>query len=230
MQVQKIKINRINPALYNPRKNLKPDDAEYQKLLSSMDEFGYVDPLIWNKRTGNLVGGHQRFKILLAKGLEEIDVSVVDLEPEKEKALNLALNKAQGMWDNEKLAALLDELSLTDIPMAILSNKPDEFLQAIVKTLFPDWEFSMVRGALPDVPIKPDPMAALDMLHQLGVMPSECLYVGDTNTDMQTAVNAGMFPVGVAWGFRDEEELIQSGAQAVLQCPDELMSLLSHSG
>ncbi|NQV34477.1 MAG: HAD family hydrolase [Phycisphaeraceae bacterium] len=127
------------------------------------------------------------------------------------------------------IKALLDQLSLTRIPLAILSNKPDEFLQAMVKTLLPDWEFSRVRGALPGVPIKPDPVAALDMLHELDVNPSECLYVGDTNTDMQTAVNAGMFPVGVAWGFRDEQELLQSGAKAVLHCPDDLMSLLRPS-
>ncbi len=124
------------------------------------------------------------------------------------------------------IKSLLDELSLTDIPMAILSNKPDEFLQVMVKKLLPDWDFTLVRGALPDVPIKPDPAAALDMLRQLDVTPSQCLYVGDTNTDMRTAVNAGMFPVGVAWGFRDEPELLQSGAKAILHCPDELMSLL----
>ncbi len=122
---------------------------------------------------------------------------------------------------------LLDALASTGIPLAILSNKPDEFLQVMVKELLPDWAFVMVRGALPDVPIKPDPTAALDMLDQLGVTPSQCLYVGDTNTDMQTAVNAGMFPVGVTWGFRDEQELIQSGAGAVLHCPGDLMSLLS---
>jgi phosphoglycolate phosphatase len=128
------------------------------------------------------------------------------------------------------IKALLDKLSLTRIPLSILSNKPDDFTQAVVNKLLPDWDFAVIRGALPNVPIKPDPCAALEMLHQLGVIPSKCLYVGDTNTDMQTAVNAGMFPVGVAWGFRGEQELIQSGAQAVLQCPDELMSLLSHSG
>jgi phosphoglycolate phosphatase len=124
------------------------------------------------------------------------------------------------------IEALLDRLSLTGIPLAILSNKPDEFLQVMVKELLPNCSFSLIRGVLPDVPIKPDPTAALDMLHQLGVAPSECVYVGDTNTDMRTAVNAGMFPVGVAWGFRDEPELIQAGAQAILHCPDDLLPLL----
>jgi phosphoglycolate phosphatase len=125
------------------------------------------------------------------------------------------------------VTSLLGKLSLTDMPLAVLSNKPDEFLQAMVKKLLPDTDFTIVRGVLPDVPIKPDPTAALDMLRQLGVTPAQCLYVGDTSTDIKTAVNNGMFPVGVAWGFRDEQELIQSGAKAMLHCPDDLMSLLS---
>jgi ParB-like chromosome segregation protein Spo0J len=108
MNIQKIKIERINPAAYNPRIDLKPGDPEYEKLKRSIDTFGYIEPLIWNSRTGNLVGGHQRFKILLEQGAKEVEVSVVDLDPEKEKALNLALNKIRGDWDEEKLGALLE--------------------------------------------------------------------------------------------------------------------------
>ena len=110
MNIKTISISKINPAVYNPRKDLKPDDAEYKQLLKSMDEFGCVQPLVWNKRTGNLVGGHQRLKILLAKGLKEVQVSVVDLPLEKEKALNIALNKISGSWDQKMLAQLLDDL------------------------------------------------------------------------------------------------------------------------
>ena len=68
MLIKKIPIGRINPAPYNPRRDLKPDDAQYQHLVRSMEEFGCVEPLIWNPRTGNLVGGHQRFKVLVAQG------------------------------------------------------------------------------------------------------------------------------------------------------------------
>ena len=113
MLIRKIPIKKINPAVYNPRKDLKPDDPEYRKLLKSIDTFGYVDPIIWNKRTGNLVGGHQRLKILLAKGMKEVQVSVVNLSPEREKAFNIALNKISGQWDDDKLNALLDELCKT---------------------------------------------------------------------------------------------------------------------
>lgn len=111
MNILKISVERINPSAYNPRIDLKPGDAEYDKLKRSIETFGYVEPLVWNSRTGNLVGGHQRFKILLEQKAQEVEVSVVDLDPEKEKALNLALNKISGKWDNEKLGELLDELN-----------------------------------------------------------------------------------------------------------------------
>ena len=111
MNIQRVSIDRINPAPYNPRLDLKPGDAAYEKLKRSLDEFGCVEPLVWNRRTGNLVGGHQRFKVLLARGESEVDVSVVDLPSEREKALNVALNKISGDWDPRKLAELLDELT-----------------------------------------------------------------------------------------------------------------------
>ena len=114
MKIHKIKLSRINPATYNPRKDLKPEHPEYKRLLKSMDEYGCVEPLVWNSRTGNLVGGHQRLKILLAKGIKESYVSIVDLPLEKEKALNVALNKISGQWDTEKLNALLDDLLKID--------------------------------------------------------------------------------------------------------------------
>jgi DNA modification methylase len=113
MKIKTISIHKINPASYNPRKDLKPDDKEYKQLVKSMDEFGCVQPLVWNKRTGNLVGGHQRFKVILAQGAKEAQVSVVDLSLEKEKAINIALNKISGDWDRTKLAELIDELVKT---------------------------------------------------------------------------------------------------------------------
>lgn len=120
MKIEKILVSEINPAEYNPRVNLTPEDPEYQKLEQSMTSFGYVDPIIWNSRTGNLVGGHQRFKILLAQGLTEIDVSVVDLPLAKEKLLNVALNKVQGRWDEDKLSSLLEELcNLPDVDISL---------------------------------------------------------------------------------------------------------------
>lgn len=111
MQIEKIPASKIKPATYNPRKDLKPADKEYQHIKNSIEQFGYIDPIIWNERTGNLVGGHQRFKILQAQGMEEIECVVVDFDEATEKAANMAVNKAQGDWDLEKLDSLLKEVS-----------------------------------------------------------------------------------------------------------------------
>ena len=108
---QTIPINKINPAPYNPRKDLHPESRTAQQLLASMEEFGCVENLIWNKLTGNLVGGHQRFKILLSQGFKKIPVTVVELDLNDEKMLNIALNKIDGKWDNSLLSDLLTELT-----------------------------------------------------------------------------------------------------------------------
>ena len=105
MLIEKIPAAQLNPAAYNPRRDLKPGDKEYEKLKRSISEFGYVEPVIWNKTTGNVVGGHQRLKVLLDLGQTEVDCVVVELDDKREKALNLALNKIQGDWDENKLAS-----------------------------------------------------------------------------------------------------------------------------
>lgn len=110
MKIARVPMVRINAAFWNPRKDLRPGDPEFEAIKRSVDQFGLVEPLVWNERSGNLVGGHQRFKVLLAAGHTEVEVSVVDLPPEREKALGLALNKISGAWDEVKLESLLAEL------------------------------------------------------------------------------------------------------------------------
>lgn len=110
MNIQKISVNQIKAAKYNPRKDLKKGDIEYEKLLRSIEEFGYVEPVIWNERTGNIVGGHQRFKVLLALGAKEVDCVVVDMDDQREKALNIALNKISGEFDIPLLTDLLKDI------------------------------------------------------------------------------------------------------------------------
>lgn len=110
MELCKIKIDDINPAKYNPRKDLQPDDPEFEKIMQSIQEFGYVEPVVINRRTGNLVGGHQRCKVLRQLGYTEIEYIEVDLDEKQEKILNVALNRIKGRWDTEKLVALLTEI------------------------------------------------------------------------------------------------------------------------
>jgi len=111
LNMQTMPIDRLKPAKYNPRKDLKPGDPAYEKIKRSLHDFGYVDPIVWNEVTGNIVGGHQRFKVLKAEGATEVDCVVVHIEnPSDEKALNIALNKATGDWEPTALADLLQDL------------------------------------------------------------------------------------------------------------------------
>ncbi len=111
MNIKTLKTADLRPANYNPRRDLKPDDVDYQKLRRSIQEFGYVEPIIWNERTGTVVGGHQRLKVLIEQGIEEIECVIVNLEEKDEKILNVLLNKAKGRWDIEKLSDILQELN-----------------------------------------------------------------------------------------------------------------------
>lgn len=126
MEIIKKKIEELLPADYNPRKDLKPGDPEYEKLKRSISEFGYVDPVIWNKKTGRVVGGHQRLKVLKDSGIKELECVVVDLSEEKEKALNIALNKISGDWDKDKLALLITDLQGTDLDVSLTGFDTEE--------------------------------------------------------------------------------------------------------
>ena len=126
MRIEKKKVTDLIPADYNPRKDLKPGDKEYEKLKRSIHEFGYVDPLIWNQQTGRLIGGHQRLKVLKDMGIEDVDVVIVDMNEEKEKALNVALNKISGDWDKDKLMLLITDLQGEDFDVSLTGFDPEE--------------------------------------------------------------------------------------------------------
>lgn len=111
MEIVSMKLDDLNPAAYNPRKALASGDVEYEQIKQSILTFGMVEPIVWNRRTGNVVGGHQRLTVLRDLGHETTCVSVIDVSESQEKALNVALNKITGDWDDEKLSALLDELA-----------------------------------------------------------------------------------------------------------------------
>ncbi|MFB0831073.1 ParB N-terminal domain-containing protein [Brevibacillus laterosporus] len=154
MNIQRIPIQKISPAEYNPRIDLQPGDSEYEKLKRSLEDFGYVEPLVWNQRTGNLVGGHQRFKILVEEqGYTEVDVSVVDLDEAKEKALNIALNKIDGQWDEEKLSRLLAELKEGELDITLTGFDEPEVNKLIDQFTFrsdEDKEFKNMELDLED--------------------------------------------------------------------------------
>lgn len=125
------------------------------------------------------------------------------------------------------IRSLLSELTTRGIPLAVLSNKPQPFTELCVQHFLAEWKFAYVYGQREGVPRKPDPTAAIDLAAKLGIPPGECAYVGDSSVDMQTACAAGMYPIGVAWGFRSVTELREHGAQAILHHPCDLLSLLA---
>lgn len=125
------------------------------------------------------------------------------------------------------ISELLAALTHLNFPLAVLSNKPDPWTQAFVSHFFPSTPFAVVRGALPGIPHKPDPASALDVAARLGVEPRHCLFVGDSNVDVRTGLNAGMAVAGVTWGFRDEAELRAAGATWLVHAPQDLLQGLA---
>ena len=121
---------------------------------------------------------------------------------------------------------LLDALTARRLKMAVLSNKPHEYTKQCMEGFLSDWNFDVVFGQRDDVPRKPDPAGALEIAEQLSIPPSDFLYLGDTETDLKTSIAAGMFPVGVLWGFRSAEELQENGAKVLIKRPLDIMNLL----
>lgn len=157
MEIRKIEIEKLKPAAYNPRKDLKPEDSEYKKIKRSMTEYGCVEPIIINSDM-TVIGGHQRLKVLIELGYKEIECVILNLDKSKEKALNIALNKISGEWDNHKLEELLDELNRTDINMDITGfsfDEVDEILKDINGSKDDNFDIDSVYEEIEEVITKP---------------------------------------------------------------------------
>lgn len=133
-------------------------------------------------------------------------------------------------WNNKTapyagIPETLRELSLKAVRMAVLSNKPQAFTELCVEHHLPGHPFDLVHGQRESVPRKPDPAGALEIARGFGILPADIVFIGDTMTDMDTAVSAGMRAIGVSWGFRPVEELMDHGAEVVLDHPAELLGL-----
>lgn len=141
MNIKTVPIDQINAAAYNPRVDLQPGDPEYEKLKRSIEEFGYVEPVVWNERTGNMVGGHQRYKIMVhEQGHTELAVSVVDLDDQQERLLNIALNKVSGDWDEEALTQLLVDLRQDGADISLSGFDDVDLKQMLGEIEIPNFE------------------------------------------------------------------------------------------
>lgn len=147
-----------------------------------------------------------------------------------QKALEINRQEYKNRWHNKTklydgIAELLDFLEENKIPKVVLSNKPHEFTKIVVERFLKNWNFDIVQGVDEETPKKPEIVGAVRIAEKLGFKPSRILYLGDTNTDMRTAVSAGMFAVGVLWGFRTADELLKNGAQKLVEKPQNVISL-----
>lgn len=168
-------------------------------------------------------------RLLIKRILEyrEFSVSEERLEEILENYLS-SYNKNPGYLTApyEGIPDLLKSLKEKGIALAVLSNKPESSVLPLIEKFFPENTFAIIKGQRDDIPKKPDPTALFDILKKLNATPHECLYVGDTSTDMQTGKNAGAKTVGVLWGFREKEELIKNGADLLSTTPKEILSFI----
>jgi phosphoglycolate phosphatase len=204
-------------------------------LLDTLDDLGDSMNAVLASR-GLAVHGMEEYKYFVGDGVQNLVLRALpaslrsEAETVRSCVVDMRAEYSRRWKDKTRLydgiGDLLDELTKRGARMAILSNKPHPALMEVVGHFFPRWNFEAAIGARPAFPQKPDPAPALEVARSLGIMPERFLYLGDTNTDMQTAVSAGMFPVGALWGFRTAEELKQSGALALVANPREVLELL----
>ena len=151
---------------------------------------------------------------------DEIGDFIIDEENGKLCECYAVWNKAMPCLNCISEKALREE-----VPIAVCSNKPHEAAIHVVESVYGPGFFNRIQGQTAEIPRKPSPIGALAIADALGARPEECLYFGDTNTDMQTGNAAGMFTVGVTWGFRPRQELIDNHAMELLDRPEEILTL-----
>ncbi len=164
------------------------------------------------------------YKYFVGDGIEMLVRRALPFEVAGENDFQRFVREMQGEYASRRLLKTrpypgvpetLAAFAAAGLAMAVLSNKPDEACREIIKALLPDIGFRVVLGATPERPKKPDPAAALEIASRLDIPPGDFFFIGDTSIDMQTAIAAGMFPVGALWGFRPAEELISAGAKVL---------------
>jgi len=152
-----------------------------------------------------------------------------------EECLQLFLADYKSNWavDTKPYPGIIEMLSgfeKSGLSLSVLSNKPDAVAKLSVKKFFPRHKFNHVIGQSDFLPKKPDPSGALKIAELESITPHSFLYLGDTSIDMKTAIGAGMYPVGACWGFRTEQELLESGAKALVREPRELLDIIASPG
>ena len=203
-------------------------------LLNTIDDLGdSMNSVLENM--GYPIHTIPEYKIIVGKGLRNLVTNVIPPEHRNEITINLCLDKMLHEYGNrwgdktrpyEGIPQLLDTLTERNIKLAILSNKAHHITLKVTGKFLNRWNFKVIFGERPDVPRKPDPASAIEIIDIMKISSDEIIYLGDSGSDMETAIKAGMFPVGALWGFRDGDELLEHGAKKLIQTPAELLNIL----
>ena len=174
------------------------------------------------------------FKYFVGDGMPKLIERALPLENRTEDTINAVLEEflfhyKQHYCDKtvlyDGILELLYSLQKKGYKLCVVSNKSNEMTVEIIKNLF-EVKFNAFTGKRDDYKAKPNPDLTLEIIKSIGVEPQECIFVGDSGMDMQTAVNAGCLPVGVLWGFRESEELLKCGAKYLVKKPNEILDIL----
>ena len=176
------------------------------------------------------------YRLAIGNGVRQLITAAIPAEKRSEETITDYVGRMMADYDEhclvrtrlyDGIAAALADLRAANIRLAVNSNKPDGPTRRIVEALIAPGTFEAVMGARPDVPLKPDPAAALLISERFDVAPGRMAYIGDSRVDMLTATAAGMTGIGAAWGFRGARELAENGAATVVDHPRELPGLLT---
>jgi phosphoglycolate phosphatase len=202
-------------------------------LINSVDDIADAMNLVLMQNNFH-VHAVNKYLNWIGDGLKNLVINALPQNYREDATINKCLEEMKvaysEMWINKThlysgISEMLSSLRILNIKMAVLSNKHHKFTRIIADKLLAEWNFDVVMGYREGFPRKPDPTSALEISRQLKLDPSCILYLGDSATDMKTATNAGMYPVGVSWGYRSTDSLIESGAQKIIYHPLELLSL-----
>jgi len=181
----------------------------------------------------------ESYKIFVGRGVDELVKAVLKEDAGNEVLFNTVrtdYREYYRLWQNQKtkpyagIVTLLQDLLKKEIKVCVLSNKPDADTVKVIAYYFPNYPFFEVYGQRSGYPVKPDPKSVLEIVGKLQFQKEEILYIGDTMTDMQTAVNAQLTAIGVLWGFRQKDELLKGGASFIISHPSELTQLIEKRG
>ncbi len=184
------------------------------------------------KRFGFPTHETEAYKLFIGDGIKKLIERVLPHDKQDEETARKFLFESRKYYEDNcmrktkkynGISELLDELTKLSVRKSILSNKPHNLTNLLVLKILYGWNFDVVFGERPEYKTKPDPEAALEIARIMKIKPEEFVYVGDSSTDMKTAIAAGMFPVGVLWGFRSAEELRKAGAKELINKPIDLL-------